>query len=219
MHRLLLYLGSGLVFIGSTSAYILLEVPAVFLFPYHLRIDRTVIYSDVPIDPAITQVMARADRLLAASPINRPDVSRRIVLTNGGWRWRILAAGATGGVGLRRPYSSVMIFNRSSVAGDWVTNGNPLGGTRTLSGAIAHEMTHRLVALHIGQFAAIRLPAWKREGYADYVARETSLDSRDEARIRAKYPHAPLLAYYEGRRRVEAILQHNGGSVDALFDE
>lgn len=209
----------ALVLVAVMTGYALLEFPAVLMFPHHLRIGRTEIYSEVPIDPAITIVLGRADKLLAASPINQPDLFRQIVLTNGGWRWHVLAAGAAAGIGLRRPFSSALIFNRSSVAGDWVTNGAALGGTRTLSGAIAHEMTHRLVALHIGQLAAIRLPAWKREGYADYVAGETSLDPGDEARIRAKNPDAPVLVYYEGRRRVASILRENGGSIDALFAE
>jgi len=103
------------------------------------------------------------------------------------------------------------------VAADRVTNGAPLGGVRTLSGTIAHEMTHRLVADHIGEWAALRLPAWKREGYPDYVAQETSIRPQDEALIRERDPNARVLAYYEGRRRVAAELARNGGSVDALL--
>ena len=46
------------------------------------------------------------------------------------------------------------------------------------------------------RWRAARLPVWKREGYADVVAGETSIDPADEARIRARDPHAPVLAYY-----------------------
>ncbi|WP_294200592.1 hypothetical protein [uncultured Sphingomonas sp.] len=78
-------------------------------------------------------------------------------------------------------------------------------------------MTHRLVADHIGEWAALRLPAWKREGYPDYVAQETSIRPGDEALIRRLNPNAPVLTYYHGRRRVAAELARNGGSVDALL--
>jgi hypothetical protein len=198
-------------------AYVVLCAPAALAFPYQQRLGTTTVYSDALIAPEIHQVVSRADRLLAASPINRPGMTRQIVLTDGGWRWRLLALNLRGAVAFRRPLSNVLVFNRSDVAADRVSNGAALGGTRTLSGTIAHETVHMLLARHLGEWRAIRLPTWKAEGYADYVAGETSLDPGDEARIRAVAPDAPVLVYYEGRRRVAAELRRNGGSVDALL--
>lgn len=189
------------------------------LFPYEQTIGKTVIYAEEPIAPNMERVVARADHLLQASPINIPAIRRQVVLTNGGWRWKALALNMSGAVALRRPFSDVLIFNRSDVAADRVTNGAPIGGTRTLSGTIAHETVHMLVARHLGEFRAVRLPSWKQEGYADYIAQETSIDPHDEGRIRAIDPKAGVLVYYEGRRRVAAELRRNGGSVDALMAE
>ncbi|WP_428968450.1 hypothetical protein ACQR50_11685 [Sphingomonas sp. Xoc002] len=203
---------------GAVVVAGVLHVPAALAFPYRADFGRTTVLSEQPIDTAaMGQVLARADGLLAASPLYRPGLSRQVVLTDGGWRWDILSIGARGSIAFRRPFAQALIFNRHSVAADRVTNGAPLGGVRTLSGTIAHEMTHRLVADHIGEWAALRLPAWKREGYPDYVARETSIRPQDEALIRARDPHARVLTYYEGRRRVTAELARNGGSVDALL--
>ncbi|APX66691.1 hypothetical protein V3I01_11030 [Sphingomonas sp. gentR] len=203
---------------GAVVVAGVLHVPAALAFPYRADFGRTTVLSEQPIDTAaMGQVLARADGLLAASPLYRPGLSRQLVLTDGGWRWDILSIGARGAIAFRRPFAHALIFNRHSVAADRVTNGAPLGGVRTLSGAIAHEMTHRLIADHIGEWAALRLPAWKREGYPDYVARETSIHPQDEALIRARDPHARVLTYYEGRRRVAAELARNGGSVDALL--
>ncbi|MDY0958479.1 hypothetical protein SOM26_07255 [Sphingomonas sp. CFBP8993] len=194
------------------------HVPAALAFPYRADFGRTAVLSERPIDrAAMGRVLARADDLLAASPINRSGLSRQLVLTDGGWRWDMLSIGARSSIAFRRPFAHALIFNRSSVAADRVTNGAPLGGVRTLSGTIAHEMTHWLVAEHIGEWAALRLPLWKREGYPDYVAQETSIRPEDEAMIRKLDPDARVLAYYEGRRRVAAELARNGGSVDALL--
>jgi hypothetical protein len=194
-----------------------LRAPAALAFPYRQEIGNNIVYADRPIAPNMGAVLARADRLLAASPVDVPGIRRQIVLTDGGWRWRVLALTSGGAVALRRPFSDVLIFNRSDVAADRVTNGAALGGTRTLSGTIAHETVHMLIARRIGEWRASRVPAWKREGYADHVAGETSLDPGDEARIRSIDPHAGVLVYYEGRRRVAAELRRNGGSVDALM--
>ncbi len=207
--------------IGCDGAVILAAVvhtPAALAFPHRADFGSTTVLSEQPIDrAAMGRVPARADHLLAASPLDRPGLSRQIVLTDGGWRWDVLSIGARSAIAFRRPFSHALVFNRSSVAADRVTNGAPLGGVRTLSGTIAHEMTHRLVADHIGEWAALRLPAWKREGYPDYVAQETSIRPDDEALIRRLNPNARVLTYYHGRRRVAAELARNGGSVDALL--
>ena len=58
-----------------------LYAPAVLAFPYRATVGHTVIYAERPIEPGIYPVLARADRLLRASPLNVPDVPRRIVLT------------------------------------------------------------------------------------------------------------------------------------------
>jgi len=203
---------------GAVVVAGVVHVPAALAFPYRADFGRTTVLSERPIDrDAMRHVLDRADRLLVASPLYRPGLSRQLVLTDGGWRWDILSIGVRTSIAFRRPFSHALIFNRSSVAADRVTNGATLGGVRSLSGTIAHEMTHRLVADHIGEWAAMRLPAWKREGYPDYVAHETSIRPQDEALIRQRAPHARVLTYYEGRRRVAAELARNGGSVDALL--
>ncbi|NJR79934.1 hypothetical protein [Sphingomonas corticis] len=201
----------------ALAALVVLKVPAALAFPYRVDVGATTVYAERPVGAAIVPVLARADRLLAASPIDEPGLRRQIVLTDGGWRWRLLALNLHGAVALRRPFSDVLLFNRSDVARDRVSNGAAISGTRTLSGTIAHETVHLLVARRIGEWRAARLPVWKREGYADAVAGETSIDPADEARIRARDPHAPVLAYYDGRRQVAAALRRNGGSVDALL--
>ncbi|WP_375244857.1 hypothetical protein [Sphingomonas parapaucimobilis] len=148
---------------GAVVVAGVVHVPAALAFPYRADFGGTTVLSEQPIDrAAMGQVLARADGLLAASPLYRPGLSRQVVLTDGGWRWDMLSIGARGSIAFRRPFAQALIFNRSSVAADRVTNGAPLGGVRTLSGTIAHEMTHRLVADHIGEWAALRLPAWKR---------------------------------------------------------
>ena len=150
----------------------LLYVPTALAFPYQARFGTTTVYADRPIDAAMPGVLARADALLAASPIDRPRIARQVVLTDGGWRWRVMALGGSGAIGLRRPFGTALIFNRSDVARDLVINGAAVGGRRTLSRTIAHEMVHLLVARHIGEWRALMLPTWKREGYADFVAAE-----------------------------------------------
>jgi hypothetical protein len=201
------------VLIGTATA-----APQTLAWPYSAEIGRTRIYSETPIPPQMRSVLARSDALLARSPLAGPGVDRRLFLTDGGWRWELLALTSQGAFALRRPYRDAIIVNASDVAADRVENGAPVGGVRSLSGVIAHETTHLLVARHIGEWNAFMLPGWKSEGYADYVARESSLRDSDYARLRANGARRPAMFYYESRRRVAAALRRNGGDVDALLE-
>lgn len=203
-----------------TIAAVLLAAPALvpeaLAFPFHRDVRGASVWSEVPIPPAIEGVVARADALVGASAIAGPSTGRRIFLTQGGWRWHWLALGAGGAFGLTRPLSEAVIVNRSDVATDLVTNGAAIGGTRTLSGVIAHERTHGLIRARYGLVAEVTMPLWVREGYPDYVARESSLSDTDARTLRRTHPDTPALAYHDGRRRVAAALAANGGSVDRL---
>ena len=211
--------GLGAV-IGLTLAIAgILYTPAVLAFPHVERFGNTTVYSEAPIPDVMEERLRRADTLIAASPLAAPGLRRTLVLTDGGWRWQVLAAGNWNAIALRRPFSSVLLFNRSDVAADRIRNGAPLGGERTLSGTIAHESVHLLTARRYGEIRLARMPQWKREGYADYVAQETSVGADDEARIRERWPDAPVLRYYDAYRRVKQLLDRDGQSVDELLSK
>ena len=219
--KLLLFPG-GIRGLGVTIGLVLaivgiLYTPAALAFPHVKRIGDTTVYSVSPIPDVMTERIDRADALLAASPLAEPGLRRTLVLTGGGWRWQVLAAGNWNVIALRRPFSSVLLFNSSDVVADRVRNGAPGGGERTLSGTIAHESVHLLTARRYGEIRLARMPEWKREGYADYVAQETSIGAEDEARIRERWPDSPVLRYYAAHRRVKHLLDSDGKSVDELL--
>lgn len=189
------------------------RVPEALAFPYRATVGTTQVWSERPITAALPGVLARADRLVAASPLAGGDASRRLFLTDGGWRWRLLALTEPGSYGLRRPWSAALILNRSDLARDRVGR----DGGRSLSGTIAHETSHLLVARRIGELAALRLPTWVSEGLADHVASESRLSDAQAASMRKTNPGHRALAYYDARRRVAAALASPGGSVDRLL--
>ncbi len=110
-----------------------LFAPQVLAFPYRAEVGGTAIYSDAPIVPQITTVLARADRLRQASAIDGADYGRHLFLTDGGWRWRLLTLGAQP-FAQSRAFSDAIMVNRSEVARDRVSIGRAIGGERSLSG-------------------------------------------------------------------------------------
>ncbi len=214
--RRILFPGGRRVFGFELAAITLfitaLYAPAALAFPHYAEIGTTRVYSTEPILPVLENRIARADRLLATTPLHEPGLRRTIVLTDGGWRWRVMAPGYWGAVAIRRPFSSLLIFNRSDIATDRVTN-----KARSLSGTIAHESVHLLTARRFGEYRLARMPQWKREGYADYVAQEPRLDDIAEQELLARSPDAPVLKYFEARRRVARALDEDGRTIDQLL--
>ncbi len=206
-----------IVFVLLLLAVTIIYAPQLLAFPYQQRIGAVTVYAECPIDPRIGSELARAEGLLRASPIYTGPLDRSLFLTNGGWRWRFLAIQSPGAFAFRRPFSSAIVFNRSDGGEDRITNGRAIGGTRTLSGVIAHETTHIMIAKRLGELRSEMLPTWQQEGYADHIARESSLTDAEAARLRKTDPAAPALVYYDARQRVATALSAKRGSVDAFF--
>src|SRR4051794_29906433 len=74
--------------------------PQVLAWPYSAEIGHTLIYSESPIPPEMRSVLARSDALVARSPFARPGLKRSLFLTDGGWRWALLALTSRGAFAL-----------------------------------------------------------------------------------------------------------------------
>lgn len=195
-----------------------LFAPQLLAFPYHRTIGDTTIYAEQPIHPNIDAVMAQSDALLKQSAIYSDSYGKNIFLTDGGWRWNWLANTVRYSLAFTRPHMvNSVVVNSSDIAQDKMTV-RCIGKQRRLSDIIAHERTHQLIWAHFGAIKSFTFPAWKVEGYADYVAQNSTLDAVSAAKLKQKEKDHPAIVYFEGRQKVTAILKQNGGSVDKLFE-
>ncbi|WP_300975407.1 hypothetical protein [Sphingomonas sp. LHG3406-1] len=205
------FLAGGLLLLGSP-----LIAPQLLVFPHHAIVASHQVYSEQPIGPDLAGRIAEADARMLQSPLGRArTLDQPIFLTEGGWRWRWLAINVGDSFAISRPVSETVILNRADPARDLITT----AGTRRLTDVLVHEFTHGAVRAHFGQFAAVRFPRELVEGYADHVAGSSSLtDAKAQELLRTGQQH-PALLYWTGRRKVEAALARNGGSVQRLFEE
>ncbi|NUQ17516.1 MAG: hypothetical protein HOP95_03535, partial [Sphingomonas sp.] len=116
--------------------------PQLLAFPYSGQVGGHRVYSDYPIKPELVRIVSKADAVAEHSPIAIAVENQPIFLTNGGWRWKLLALSSRGGFALSRTLIETIVVNRSSAAQDRVFNGAPIAGERSLSGVLAHELTH-----------------------------------------------------------------------------
>lgn len=208
--------------VAITSIVALLVVPtvapAMLFFPYSAQSGGHEVYSETPIDQAaLDRVTKRSSSLVQTSPLARPSEPRRIFLTEGGWRWLWLANRSHKAFAISQRVGEPIIFNRSDLARDRVRNGGAVGGERTVSGVLAHEICHGMLRRRFGLTVDWTKPQALREGYCDHVAQESSLTAAQVTKLKAAGEKHPAIPYFEGRQRVAAELQRNGSNIDALF--
>lgn len=196
-----------------------LYAPQLLAFPYRAATPIGTVWSETPIAPEILVSTSDAVRArMATTPLADANERRPIFLTEGGWRWSWLAPGNVSAFALSRPLTKAVVVNRANLVGDAASGEPTADHTRTLASLLAHEFTHGLIRRRYGDVASLRFPGWKVEGYADYVAGESTLSDAEVARLEAAGKGHPALLYYRGRQRVAKVLAANGGDVDALFD-
>ena len=192
--------------------------PQLLWFQHYQKSGQFEVWSESPIDRGkLDSVLSEAQRLAATSPYYRQSKTRRVFLTSGGWRWHWLALQSSGAFAISMPVRENIVINRSSTREGLAWNGRTVGGVRRLGPLIAHEDCHGMLRDRFGLIVDFRLPAWLREGYCDHVAQESSLSDAAYADLQQRREYHPALPYYEGRKRVEAVLAANGNNVDALF--
>lgn len=189
--------------------------PPLLAFPHVAQSNGDTVYSAAPIDQAaLDRVTARANKLVATSPLAASAEPRKIFLTDGGWRWMWLAANQSSSLAITRPLSEAIVINRSDPGADRMKSAF---GVRTLSSVIAHEKCHGLERRAFGLSSDFSKPNWLREGYCDHVAQESTLTEAQARQLRQAGQKPRALAYWQGRKKVEAALAANHNNVAALF--
>ena len=64
--------------------------------------------------------------------------------------------------------------------------GNPVLGKRSLSGTIAHEITHKMLLDAVGTMTYLSANPWMIEGYCDYIGMEAP-DYQEQIRLKELY--------------------------------
>jgi len=145
------------------------------LFSASVSANNITLYSDRAFEAAAGRhVLELAATKLAQSPLYSAQQKHQVFVCNATWRQRLFFLHKYGVAGVNYYPFTTNVFMRNSIVEENAligASGNRASGERTLDYFIAHEITHTLTGQAIGKMAFMVLPEWKREGYADYVAR------------------------------------------------
>lgn len=148
-------------------------------FAYSASYRNIKVYSDHPIAAAIQPLLQAASSRLASSPIDDKTLEHRIFICNDLARYTFFTTYQNRVGGVNYGFLNHNIFLRpASIEHNRLISpsGHEVAGERTLVYFLAHEMTHSLEVNYLGRLAYLRLPQWKREGYADVVGRGADFD-------------------------------------------
>jgi len=205
-----------------TAAFVLLLSFPQLLFAHQATYKNFRVYSREPLDQSINAVLDKAEARLAMSPINDDTVKPKVFLTNsyGFYRGLSLNIGWNSfGKGYALLPTSNVFINKSDAARDTVFRDAPTNNARSLSGVIAHEVTHLLIRKRYGYWRNVIMPAWKKEGYAEYVAGGSTLSYEEGVKMWKNNPKDGTgYQYFKYHMLVKYLLEQEKISVDDLFN-
>jgi len=156
------------------------------LFGPSVSANNLTLYSDLTFDAvAGRHILELAAAKLAQSPLYSSQQRHRVFVCNAAWRQRLFFLHKYGVAGVNYYPFTTNVFMRNSIVDENALigpSGNRASDERTLDYFIAHEITHTLTGQAIGKMAYLVLPEWKREGYADYVARKSVFNYEEAKR-------------------------------------
>ena len=216
-----LYRAGRYVCLSFVAAYVLLLCFPQVLFAHQVTYKNFTVYSREPLDQNVYAMLDKVEARLVTSEINNTNVKPKIFLTNSQQLYSALSLylGANSfGKGFAVLPTNNVFINEADVAKDLVFRKGPTFNQRSLSEVVAHEVTHLLVREKFGYVKNITMPAWKKEGYAEYVSGGTTLDPLTGAQMWKANPHNDRgYQYFKYYHLVKYVLEKDKLTVDELF--
>lgn len=210
------------LFVSLAVAYFLLLIFPQVLFAHEISYGNATVYSREPMDQNTRTVLDKAEARLANSEINTQEVKPKIFLTDGFRLYSFLSlyiGGNSFGKGYPLLPTNNIFINKSDLAKDLVFRRAPANNERSLSGVIAHETTHLLIRKRYGYWRNLTMPAWKKEGYAEYVAGGSTLAYETGVKLWKENPQdGSGYQYFKYYMLVKYLLEQDKLSVDDLFN-
>jgi hypothetical protein len=192
------------------------------LFAHQVTYKNFTVYSREPLDQSVYAMLDKVEARLATSEINNSSVKPKIFLTNSHQLYAALSlyiGGNSFGKGMPMLNNNNVFINKADVQKDLVFRKSAEYNSRSLSGVVSHEITHLLVRQKFGYVKNLTMPAWKKEGYAEYVAGSSTLDYATGVRLwKANPGNDTGYQYFKYHMLVKYLLETEKLSVEELFN-
>ena len=201
-------------------AYLLLLWFPQVVFAHSASYRNIRVCSTAPLNSNVYPILHDAARKLAGSEADDPRASYRVFLCPSHAAFAFFSPLTRAAFANNLPFVHTIFVNAADVATDQVTTGAEKHGRRTLSGVIAHECTHTLLARRFGQTRMLLTPSWKQEGYCDYVAQATSFDRAEGVRLLTQggSDSSRSFYYFKAFTAIAYLKDHRHWSLARIMD-
>ncbi len=205
---------------GIFAAYFLTLVFPQYLFAHEVSHKNFKVYARQPLDENINRVLDLAEERLVKSPIYNKELTEKIFISDTHAFYTFQYPLSRKSFASTLPGIGNIRINKVDVAGDLVFRDSQTDNQRSLSGVIAHEVTHNLVREKFGLLNSFTsLPNWKDEGYCEYVAGDATLSFEEGSRRWKENPNNDSkYAYFKYQQMVKYLLDVEKISVEELFN-
>ncbi len=190
--------------------YVGLQAFPQVLFAHNVTAQGITLYSRAPLPTAeTTACLDRAVALLRQSELAVPGRAEKIFVCDSPWLFRLFSPTSASAFAYSVPITDHVFIASADFRQDVARSSAPEHNTRSLSGVIAHEITHGLIRHRLGWWRGVRLPMWVAEGYCDYVARDGSFPAAEGRRLLAedRIDPTPSFRYYRYRQMVRWLIE------------
>jgi len=189
------------------------------LFAYSRAHGQFNVHSREPLD-GIETVLDSAETRLRRSPLYDGETERPIYLTNGFGMYALLSHKAFRSFANSVSFIDNVFINKTDIGTDLVFVNREKNNSRSLSGVIAHEVTHLFIRKRYGSARVILMPAWKNEGYCEYIAGDTTIPFDEGIRLWRENPSDDTgYRYIKYQAMVKYLLETERLTVDQLFTQ
>lgn len=208
-------------FYGLFAAYFLTIAFPQYLFAHEVTHKNFKVYSRQPLDENIDKVLDSAQARLAKSTLYDESKTREIFLTDSHGFYTFLSNKAYHSFANSVPSLDNILVNKSDIKNDSVFVNQEGINQRSLSGVIAHEVTHLFIREKFGlRQALVSTPVWKNEGYCDYIAGDGVLTFDEGVRRWKENPNDDArYRFFKYHQMVRYLLEDEKISIEDLFNK
>lgn len=188
------------------------------LFAHSITAAGVTLYARDPLPEVANERIERALKLVANSELATDGRAERVFVCNNRWLFTLLAPTSSRAFAFTMPITGNIFVADADFVKDATRSSAPTYNTRSVSGVVAHEITHNLIRKRLGLIRSIMLPKWVAEGYCEYVAHESSFPEAEGLRLLAagRADPSPSFRYFRYRQMVRHLMEDEELNFDQL---